>query len=644
MSQLTTSSFHAWAPIPPDLMAFPPIQRLPEDVKLMFDSASAGALTDEFFPAFEIGFPISAQFAPLADPFIEAEGGANPPGTRAYNERTLNAFAGYLVETEAGSTRQISTVQPCAMMCLGWAPSAVGPNSALSHQNIPADQNDYWEGKIWKYERAFFVTEDSLWEMDHVVDGQTPATIDPQEELYELATKIASGSDPVITSTQLPAITRFYVPQPLTQASAGTTKQRDSIGIVPLQFRGAPDFFPTDNAAFEPLSVTAATATWAKSYHTVYPTDHINPLGPYSYLKTSSAYWSTSSTASMANSAFEWASRITSTGDTGSKWNLAQRGAFFDLNGAAFRPMYEYNVQRSVPAQYPSRNAYSFGDFHGLAYAAIASNISGQNVHLWNTLCKVQRLKHYIKIKAGKLTSLLGETYEIVAAEQVNAYEWEQKTREETDELNIGFNTSTSGSFQALPYNYDGTLCQIVGFTAEQAKRCFPKFINFLLPLFDQYDFGVCARFSEYNVTQEYRNGNPPFSGQFDYSGLFPFEPEDYGVFFGTNAPASFAFRLRNTGTEYVVDWIGSLQFPIVVNENADGKQTWSPTEFAFESFVEGFAQKLADYFTDLMNVTEAGSFRVLDSAGNTVINKPLFGVPEIGTLQIRWTPVDSAP
>jgi hypothetical protein len=662
MSAISSGAFHAFSPVPVDLIAVPPISRLSETQTAQLSSLHPGQIGEQYFPPITVGFKISADFAPLADPGIESNGGTNPPGTREYAERVLYAPVGRWVELQTGDTTQITAFGDCAQMVLGWARSAVGATL-----EVRPDQNDYWEGRSWKYERAFFVNDDGYWLTPFAYEnGQNPQ-VESNGYLFELATKISTDSVPVITTGQLPAITKYFVPQPPVSANALTTKQLDTlipengIGSLPEQYRAAPFAWVSNNAGFEPTSACANAATWARSFDTLYTgIDTSAPAG----LTGGSTFWSPWSTADMAGEALHWVSRVDTGPEATQKWNLAQLGAFYNTFGAPLRPMYERNAVRSVPALYPSRNAYAFGDFHGLSYAGIyTSTIGEQSILEWYTLCKVQRTIHFLQIKMKELNDYFGTDYEIRALGKPygDKLDYELKSKTFTgDLLFLPLYDTGPGIIQIGQYAARG-FGQCVGFEVEQAQRCFPVNIDsinvyWLIDaetvspnIFTEYLYA--GKFINYTVSR-YDYDDVLISQRSEvYSDFFPYQPiEDsppagrFGGYYGALARVSLKRKQNQDGFFYETIDTQVIHTPTVTNCFSDYYEVWIPEAFnaANSTWAESFCDCVANFYTDLINSVEpAGSFEVMSSDGTAVINRTLYGVPKIGTLRIRWTPED---
>jgi hypothetical protein len=249
--------------------------------------------------------------------------------------------------------------------------------------------------------------------------------------------------------------------------------------------------------------------------------------------------------------------------------------------------MYERNAIRSVPALYPSRNAYAFGDFHGLSYAGIyTGTVGGQSILEWYTLCKVQRAIHFLQIKMKELDDYLGTDYEIRALEEPfgGTSEYDLKSKAYTGDLlflplyDTGPAVLQVGQYAARGFG------QCVGFEVEQAQRCFPVSIASVLegwisaaetipPDIGPKTYRFAGKFINYTVFRYDYNDVLISQRSEVYNDFFPYQPiEDsppagkFGVYYGALARFALKRGQNQDGFFYTTTYFQVVSLPTVTN------------------------------------------------------------------------------
>ena len=672
MSELASGSFSGFSPVPSDIIAEPCQYRLSSAQIQTLQSLQPGQLNQDFFPPFSANFKIDPNWAPLADPSIDI--GYN---SRSVNERTLNAPVGQWVDQL--STEQIPTNGNMAQALFGWIPSRIGnetPRFFVPSQGDPTigfENNDYWETKAWKYERAFFVTEGGYWFMPFSYTKDTDPEVENNWYLFELATKL-DGQNPEITEDTPAAIVRFYTPNVGVELSDLTTKQLNTLQAQnPLQQRSSPDNY-FNLSQQNPQVDYDEIATWTDSYDAIVFKN--NPITYLSYLPLHALIRNgLGRKQDLAGEAFNWHHRLPqlpSDEFTSSRYNMAQKGALYQNFGVGLRPMYEIGTERGMNLWYPARNAYAFGDFHGLGFAGIGDGPQSSGTRIdWHTLCKIQTTKHYLQVLCEEMLEWISEDKDFFRASfakittdpgEPSKYEAVTLTKEDTAPLL--FPIAQWPNFITTP-NTQTIFNQIVGFTKKQAQDCFPDAISlnlngnftqfnsalkFVDPTLWQspeayFEYNAAFKFSNYTVVRTPWNGDPQTTSTETYSDWFPFTPQnDYGNGLFSYGVFKLLF-IKDSNSEtpfytYTIEIGEDFTLPYVRSQTVDASELWTPTNEAVQEMLETLQSGVASFLNNLINsVGVAGSFEILNKQKLPISQHDLFGLQKVGILRIRWTP-----
>lgn len=657
--QLLSLPFSALCPFPVQMFACPPVEKLTQDGKNKVYDTQPGFFTEDLFPPLSVQFPVR-EWAPLFDAEID-----HPEDGRRYVERALLAPVGNGLKTIEIGTEQIQSLIPLSGCVLGWIDEANKVNlSSITSNAIVALGSDYWKTNIWKYERRFLVTENSYWLPEAVYQQDGTIELDRNDYLWELAQ---------LSTEQAAALTRYYTSKPLLEANALTTAQLDVVGISEVKYK-ASDMLGVYSSNFGwDETVTDEAARWCLFYDQPYSptTDQINSISTEQYRVFSQQ----SLLPTMATMARDWALLIDTENQqdaVANKWDATYRGAMYGQLNTSLNCLYGCSADgsgitlRSVPTKIPFKNWASFGDFHSLAYAQITKTENQYNPS-WKRLCKIHRTLHYLQIPWAKFaegTDAIGQVKagRVIQTEIGSA--WESATLEETYNMIPVFIQQGMGGGD-YEFIKDGvryiaqSFPQIIGFTRKQAEEQFPPYI---FAGFNGAGFGVGGSYLYWPKSLE--EENPKYELSFIYNEykvygiengveferieqngeFFPWDPRDDNPDSCEVQNSYVYFSLRLTeGGEYVVENLNALGPPLVTYTYNNGDfETWLPNNWP-ESNLEcyqKYAEGVAMFFTNLyQTIAECGSYKIKDKSGNVVAQCGLYGVEQVGKLEITWQP-----